>query len=63
MKKEILTTLALTGLAAGLGAQTVKSGNITADETWSGEIVMDGAIFVKDGATLTINAGTIVRGQ
>lgn len=63
MKKGILSTLALTGLAASLSAQTVKSGNITQDETWSGEIVMDGAIFVKDGATLTINAGTIVRGQ
>jgi len=63
MKKHIFTTLALTGLAAGLSAQTVKSGNITANETWSGEIVMDGAIFVKSGATLTINPGTIVRGQ
>jgi len=63
MKKEILTTLALTGLAAGLGAQTIESGNITSDETWSGEIVMDGAIFVKDGATLTIDPGTIIRGQ
>lgn len=63
MKKQIFTILALAGMAAGLSAQTVKSGNITANETWSGEIVMDGAIFVKSGATLTINAGTIVRGQ
>jgi len=63
MKKEILSTLALAGLTAGLGAQTVKSGEILADETWSGEIVMDGAVFVKNGATLTIQQGTIVRGQ
>jgi hypothetical protein len=36
--------------------------HITADETWSGVIKLDGWVYVDDGATLTINAGTIIRG-
>ena len=36
--------------------------HITADETWSGVIKLDGWVYVDEGATLTINAGTIVRG-
>ncbi len=35
--------------------------HITSDETWSGVIQLDGWVFVDDGATLTIEAGTIVR--
>jgi hypothetical protein len=33
------------------------------DTTWSGEIILQQPIFVKNGATLTITPGTIVRGQ
>ena len=36
--------------------------HITANETWSGVIKLDGWVFVDAGATLTINEGTIVRG-
>ncbi len=36
--------------------------HITADETWSGAIKLDGWVYVDEGATLTINAGTIIRG-
>jgi hypothetical protein len=36
--------------------------HITADETWSGVIRLDGWVYVDEGATLTIAAGTIVRG-
>jgi len=36
--------------------------HITADETWSGVILLDGWVYVDDGATLTIDAGTIIRG-
>ncbi len=35
---------------------------ITADDTWSGVIKLDGWVYVQDGATLTIDAGTIIRG-
>ncbi len=63
MKKLLITTVAL-ALAGGASAQTsVPAGDITTNTTWSGEIVMEGPVFVKDGATLTILAGTIVRGQ
>jgi hypothetical protein len=53
-------------------AATVTKGNgvfdhdlglhITADETWSGVILLDGWVYVDDGATLTIDPGTIIRG-
>jgi hypothetical protein len=52
-------------------ATTVNKGNgqfafstgihITTDETWSGVIKLDGWVYVDAGATLTINAGTIIR--
>src|SRR5262245_58424916 len=66
MRRLLLATLAvslavLPGLRAD--AQTVVNTNVTVDTTWNGTIVLDGAIFVKSGATLTIDPGTIVRGQ
>ena len=36
--------------------------HITSDETWSGVLTLDGWVYVDDGATLTIAAGTIIRG-
>jgi hypothetical protein len=36
--------------------------HITTDETWSGVIKLDGWVYVDGGATLTIQAGTIIRG-
>lgn len=36
------------------------SGKILVDETWSGEITLTGDIWVSNGATLTIDPGTIV---
>ena len=35
---------------------------ITANETWSGVIKLDGWVYVNAGATLTIAEGTIIRG-
>ena len=55
-----LGTAALAGAAS---AQTVVTSNVTTDTTWSGTVILDTTIFVKDGATLTIEPGTIVRGQ
>lgn len=55
--------LALAMTASSAGAQTVVSSDVTTDTTWSGEIVLTKPIFVKNGATLSINQGTIVRGQ
>ena len=36
--------------------------HITANETWSGVVKLDGWIYVDNGATLTIEPGTIIRG-
>lgn len=36
--------------------------HITSDETWSGVFKLDGWVYVDAGATLTIEAGTIIRG-
>lgn len=65
MRRALLTTLALAavGLAGPAGAQTVVNADVTANTTWTGTIVLQRPIFVKNGATLTIAAGTIVRGQ
>jgi hypothetical protein len=68
MKKYLATLLALAGLVAGAHATTSVSGNITTNTTWgdatnSSPIILNGAIFVKNNATLTILPGTVVRGQ
>jgi hypothetical protein len=48
---------------ASVAPTLVPAGDITANTTWSGVVVLQGPVFVKNGATLTILAGTIVRGQ
>ncbi|MDP4617131.1 MAG: hypothetical protein NWS61_07125 [Schleiferiaceae bacterium] len=42
-----------------------KSGVITANETWSADsiYVLNGRVVVGDGATLTVEAGTIIKGK
>ena len=64
--KKALSIIALTALlctAANSHALTPVSGNITSNTTWSGEILMHGAVFVKPPATLTIQPGTIIYGE
>ena len=68
MQNRKLATLATTlvlalVLASGVQAQTVVSSDVSTNTIWSGEIILDGVIFVNNNATLTIDAGTIVRGQ
>lgn len=59
--------LALAGFAGGANAQIViQAVDITVDTTWGDnetEVVLQQPIFVKNGATLTILPGVIVRGQ
>lgn len=42
-----------------------KSGVISANETWTADkmYLLDGKVYVGDGATLTIEAGTIIKGK
>ena len=66
--KNILTTSALVAFSAAAASAAnifVPAGDISVDTTWTSanEYILQGPVFVKDGATLTINAGTIVRGQ
>jgi len=52
--------------AANCGAGDVPlvvSTNVTTNTTWSGTVILQQPIFVKNGAILTILPGTIVRGQ
>lgn len=44
------------------GEQT-KSGVLTDDETWSGEILVTGQVIIPEGVTLNIESGTKVRFQ
>lgn len=40
---------------------TIVSGTIMSDTSWSGEILVQGGLYVPKGVTLTIEPGTVVR--
>jgi hypothetical protein len=65
MRKLLLTCTIAVLSAFGLNAQIVKQGNITVSETWTNNNIylLDGWVYVKAGATVTIQAGTIVKGD
>ncbi|MDF3058721.1 MAG: Por secretion system C-terminal sorting protein [Rariglobus sp.] len=67
MKKHIskLAALMLLGCSASYAALvSVPAGDLTGNTTWSAsnEYILEGIVYVKNG-TLTIPAGTIIRGQ
>jgi len=47
-----------------VGKTVTITGNITKDTTWAAKdtIILSGFVYVKEGATLTIEAGTLVKG-
>ncbi len=63
--KRILNLIAIFALAAGAQATTTISSNITTDTVWTNDddYLIDGQIYVIDGASLTIEPGTIIRGM
>ncbi len=69
MNKQILTLLVTAGTLAGsVGASAdtnVVSGILRGEVNWSStnEYVLDGYVYVADGAVLNIEAGTVVRGK
>jgi len=44
---------------------TINAGNITTDQTWTKDQVylLNGWVYVKSGVTITIEAGTVIRGD
>lgn len=65
MKKIYATLIAAFGfIAFAQAADVTKSGEITSDETWTSDntYFLDGYVVVTDGATLTIEPGTVVKG-
>lgn len=65
--KKLLLSMTLAS-AAGLAAQaaTVEvSADVTASQTWTAdnEYVLNKIIFVRDGATLRVEPGTVIRGK
>jgi hypothetical protein len=63
--KKLLLGIGMILTAGLLNAQIIKSGNITASETWTANniYILDGWVYVKAGATLTIEPGTIIKGD
>lgn len=65
--KKIVTTTLIAGLtaAASQAALIQVTSDITTDTTWTNanEYILTDIIYVKDGATLTITPGTIIRGE
>lgn len=65
--KKLLSTMLATAVVGMAGAAsavpTVITSDVTTNTTWSGEIVLDKPIFVKNNAILTILAGTTIYGQ
>ncbi len=55
----------LDGNCVGASTNTVITSNITSDVTWTKDNIYElgGRISVESGATLTIEAGTIIKGQ
>ena len=69
MNKPILTILVTAGVLAG-GAQMAADTNLVSGilrgvNHWSNtnEYVLDGYVYVADGAVLNIEAGTVIRGK
>jgi hypothetical protein len=48
-------------LSFSLESVIEKNGDLTHDETWSGEILITEPVVVSEGVTLTIEAGTVVK--
>lgn len=65
MRKLLLACALMMVTAFGLNAQIIKSGNITANETWTNNNIylLSGWVYVKAGVTLTIQPGTVIKGD
>lgn len=66
MKKTLLLFTTLCLMALGAAAQVVVNSNITANTTWTKNniyLLQGGCLYVTNDATLTIEPGTIIKGD
>lgn len=65
MKKLLLLLAVVFGAVSMSNAQIVVSGNITSNTTWTSNntYILNGFVFVKPGTTLTIQPGTLIKGD
>ncbi|MFN0037512.1 MAG: T9SS type A sorting domain-containing protein [Saprospiraceae bacterium] len=65
MKKILLLIAFLAAFAGGANAQIIVSGDLTSNTTWTknNTYLLQGFVYVKDSATLTIEAGTVIKGD
>ncbi len=65
MKKAFLLIAFLAAVMGSTNAQIVVSGDITTNTTWTKNNVylLQGFVYVKDSATLTIEPGTLIKGD
>ncbi|MCB9306624.1 MAG: T9SS type A sorting domain-containing protein [Lewinellaceae bacterium] len=65
MKKAFLLLTFIVAASIAATAQIVVSGNITANTTWTKNNVylLSGFVYVKNDATLTIEPGTVIKGD
>lgn len=65
MKKVLFNLMFLLLLTGGLSAQIIVSGDITSNTNWTNNNIylLNGWVYVKSGATLTIQPGTIIKGD
>jgi hypothetical protein len=67
--RKLITALTLSATSLGAASafgQTTINADITGPTTWTtagSPYILEGPIFVRDGGTLTIQPGVIVRGQ
>ncbi|NUQ43460.1 MAG: T9SS C-terminal target domain-containing protein, partial [Calditrichaceae bacterium] len=64
---SVFFVAALQGLLLAQPVITIKDGDINPGQsvTWTSDnaYLLDGLVFVEDGATLTIQAGTVIKGK
>jgi hypothetical protein len=65
MKKAFLLLAFIIAALSAANAQVVVSSNITTNTTWTKNniYILSGFIYVKDGATLSIEPGTTIKGD
>jgi len=65
MKKILVLFAFLVTIFASASAQVIVSGDISMNTTWTknNTYLLSGFVYVLDGATLTIEAGTVIKGD